>query len=438
MLLRKTCSGHRETYAYLDPKCFNDNDSKRDEKSDIFSLGIVLWEISSREYPCGEFKDIFDIQSYRLNGGRHDVVPGTPEEYKNLYTECWDDNSERRPTGEQCYHRLKNILGEVNQLPKCDSNHLLSNELSVLYSKLNFKGGKSMERIADYINNWLKQDNNKQESSLVTLKAHANCGQCFWLIGFFYAHGIETETDLEQAFQWYQQSSMADNAVAQCSLGVCYEDGTGVEKNIQKAVELYQKAAGQGYAEAQYNLGVCYANGTGVEKNIQKAVELHQKAAEQGYAVAQYNLGVFYENGTGVEKNIQKAVELYQKAAKQEVAWAQYNLGLCYAKGTGVEKNIQKAVELYQKAANQGYVRAQYNLGLCYECGTGVEEYIQKAVGLYQRAARQGHSGAQFNLGLCYEYGKGVEKNIQKAVELYQKVAEQGDARAQNKLGDLL
>ena len=71
MLLRKTCLDHRETYAYLDPKCFDDNDSKQDEKSDIFSLGIILWEISSREYPCGEFKDIFDIRVYRLNGGRH-------------------------------------------------------------------------------------------------------------------------------------------------------------------------------------------------------------------------------------------------------------------------------------------------------------------------------------------------------------------------------
>jgi len=43
---------------------------------------------------------------------------------------------------------------------------------------------------------------------------------------------IETEADLGQVIQWYQQSAKAGNATAQHSLGTCYENGTGVEKNI--------------------------------------------------------------------------------------------------------------------------------------------------------------------------------------------------------------
>ena len=272
-----------------------------------------------------------------MRGGRHDVIPGTPEKYKNLYTECWDDESEKRPTSEECYHRLKNLMIELNTLPKRDSNqnikkteyHSLSNELLVLSNKLLLKG-KSMKQVADYIKNWLIQNNDKQTSSLAILKTHTNCGQCFWLIGFYYEHGIETETDLGQAVQWYQQSAEAGNTAAQYSLGLCYKNRTGVKKNIQKAVELYQKAAEQGHAKAQCNLGVCYEYGTGVEMNVQKAVELYQKAVEQGHPRAQYNLGVCYGDGTGVKKNIQKAVELYQKAADQGHAMAQYNLGACY------------------------------------------------------------------------------------------------------------
>ena len=188
---------------------------------------------------------ISDIQLYRLSGGRHDVIPGTPKKYKTLYAECWDDESEKRPSSEECYQRLKNITIELNTSAESDSNqnikkienHTLSNELSVIYNKLRFKG-KSMNQTADYIKNWLIviQNNDKQESLLATLKTHTNCGQCFWLIGFFYAYGIETETDLGQAVQWYQQSAEAGHMAAQYNLGICYENGTGVEKNVQKAV----------------------------------------------------------------------------------------------------------------------------------------------------------------------------------------------------------
>src|SRR6185437_6791064 len=160
---------HRGTHAYIDPKCFNDIDSRRDEKSDVFSYGIILWEISSRKYPCSEFKTNMDIQVYRLKGGRHDAVPGTPKEYKSLYTECWDSDPEKRPTSEECYHRLRNIMGNLNQLPEWDTNqdeekiidHTLSDELFMLYNKLQFKG-KSIEQITDYIKNWLIENNDSK------------------------------------------------------------------------------------------------------------------------------------------------------------------------------------------------------------------------------------------------------------------------------------
>ena len=107
-----------------------------------------------------------------LKGGRHKVVPGTPEEYRRLYTECWDENPDKRPTSEQCYHRLKNVMEKLNQLPERDTSqyeekikhkdHPLSGKLSMTYNKLQLKG-KSMKQTADFIKNWLIQNSNNNE-----------------------------------------------------------------------------------------------------------------------------------------------------------------------------------------------------------------------------------------------------------------------------------
>ncbi|CAI2202124.1 10994_t:CDS:2, partial [Funneliformis geosporum] len=62
------------------------------EKSDVYSVGVLLWEISSGRPPFyvkGEEYDVslaIDI----LQGLRESVISGTPEYYAKIYTECWN------------------------------------------------------------------------------------------------------------------------------------------------------------------------------------------------------------------------------------------------------------------------------------------------------------------------------------------------------------
>lgn len=80
------------TIPYIDPKCFNgqrDNQIQTyslNEKSDIYSVGVLLWELSSGERPF--HKENYDLSlMYKiLQGLKETPVPNTPKDYIKIYT----------------------------------------------------------------------------------------------------------------------------------------------------------------------------------------------------------------------------------------------------------------------------------------------------------------------------------------------------------------
>jgi serine/threonine protein kinase len=81
---------------YVDPKSFsrrrnNNNKSTQyslNEKSDIYSLGVLFWEISSGNPPFYTEGEQYDIGlALEISQGlRETIVPDTPEEYVKIYT----------------------------------------------------------------------------------------------------------------------------------------------------------------------------------------------------------------------------------------------------------------------------------------------------------------------------------------------------------------
>ena len=69
------------TAAYRGLLPFNDRSYKRGKKSDIFSLGVLLWEISSGKLPCEGCTQSFEVVKYRQQGYRDPPFPSTPEGY---------------------------------------------------------------------------------------------------------------------------------------------------------------------------------------------------------------------------------------------------------------------------------------------------------------------------------------------------------------------
>ncbi|CAI2172166.1 1159_t:CDS:2 [Funneliformis geosporum] len=54
--------------------------------SDIYSIGMLMWEISSGQQPFADFEHNYDLAINLIKGLRPQIVQGTPTEYKKLIT----------------------------------------------------------------------------------------------------------------------------------------------------------------------------------------------------------------------------------------------------------------------------------------------------------------------------------------------------------------
>ena len=81
---------------YVDPKSFNNQNNicnksknyKLNKKSDVYSVGVLMWQISSGRrpfYPEGVKYDISLVLAIQ-KGEREKIIDDTPVEYHNLYT----------------------------------------------------------------------------------------------------------------------------------------------------------------------------------------------------------------------------------------------------------------------------------------------------------------------------------------------------------------
>jgi hypothetical protein len=83
-----------EMISYTDPQFFkgltNNNDKnyhyKANKKSDIYSIGMLLWEVSSDQIPFKSYSDYFQLISEIQNGKRESPITDIPTDYSDVYT----------------------------------------------------------------------------------------------------------------------------------------------------------------------------------------------------------------------------------------------------------------------------------------------------------------------------------------------------------------
>ncbi|RIA90865.1 kinase-like domain-containing protein, partial [Glomus cerebriforme] len=112
---------------FIDPqKLINGEKFALVKESDIYSLGVVLWEISSCRTPFPE-EDITYLTLKICQGLRENPIKGTPIEYKQIYTDCWELNPESRPSINEVLSRLQSVSLEliIEDFDENPTNYLL-------------------------------------------------------------------------------------------------------------------------------------------------------------------------------------------------------------------------------------------------------------------------------------------------------------------------
>ncbi|RIA84799.1 kinase-like domain-containing protein [Glomus cerebriforme] len=96
---------------YIDPKKLADQHNyKLNKKSDVYNIGVLMWQISSGRQPFDESNYDVSLALSIIRGNREEVIDGTSVEYSKLYTECWKDEPDERPNMRDVVLTLKAII----------------------------------------------------------------------------------------------------------------------------------------------------------------------------------------------------------------------------------------------------------------------------------------------------------------------------------------
>eukprot|EP01102_Stenamoeba_stenopodia_P019499 TRINITY_DN737_c0_g3_i1.p1 TRINITY_DN737_c0_g3~~TRINITY_DN737_c0_g3_i1.p1 ORF type:complete len:1258 (+),score=266.02 TRINITY_DN737_c0_g3_i1:243-4016(+) len=83
------------------------------EKADIYSLGIIFWELVARAHPFSEFSFRFQYQkadAIAKKGMRPTIPESTPSEFRSLIKNSWAQSPDDRPSASQLRKKLVELL----------------------------------------------------------------------------------------------------------------------------------------------------------------------------------------------------------------------------------------------------------------------------------------------------------------------------------------
>ena len=82
---------------------------KHTDKSDVYSLGMVFWELAANKIPYDGHQSGI-IRDFVLAGDRLDIPDGTPSSFASLIKKCWANNPDDRPNCSQVIQMIEDCI----------------------------------------------------------------------------------------------------------------------------------------------------------------------------------------------------------------------------------------------------------------------------------------------------------------------------------------
>ncbi|KAI3364297.1 hypothetical protein L3Q82_010818 [Scortum barcoo] len=142
-------TNNKGSAAWMAPEVFEGKQQLRElsEKCDVFSWGIILWEVITRRKPFDEIGGpAFRIMWAVHNGTRPPLIKNLPKPIESLMTRCWSKDPSQRPSMEEIVkimtHLMKYFPGydEPLQYPYQYSDEGQSNSATSTGSYLDYTG----------------------------------------------------------------------------------------------------------------------------------------------------------------------------------------------------------------------------------------------------------------------------------------------------------
>jgi len=99
--------GVRGTLPWMAPELLNGSSSRVSEKVDVFSFGIVLWEILTGEEPYANMHCGAIIGGIVSNTLRPPIPENCDRDWRKLMEQCWSANPDARPSFTEVTDRLR-------------------------------------------------------------------------------------------------------------------------------------------------------------------------------------------------------------------------------------------------------------------------------------------------------------------------------------------